>query len=381
MKQIDCVIIPARGGSKRIPRKNMQPFCGIPMLERSIELAKKLSDNVIVSSDDYSMLEFAENLGAYPLLRDKALADDMTPTLPVIIHALLPFIKADSFDKGLFDSKLLFSSLFNSNTLRHKSQNNKSLDSSDDSSDCHIQCREISSISNRDISPFSKAQHDRILDSKNSILNPSAHIEFDKKLESNNHAQSTENANTSDSKNAKDTLHISDKSQNKTFFENHKSTLKNNNATLQSNKNTTQNKPTLQIFPHSKILCLYATAMFATEEIILESCFMLDKNPSTAYIVAMLEASKTFRSFCLDESGHLNFLFPEFIGTRSQDLPKAFIDAGQFYLGRAESFLKEIPLLGDKSMGITMQHAHDIDTMLDLAIAESLFSHINKGGA
>lgn len=369
MKQIDCVIIPARGGSKRIPRKNMQPFCGIPMLERSIELAKKLSDNVIVSSDDYSMLEFAKNLGAYPLLRDKALADDMTPTLPVIIHALLPFIKADSFDKGLLDSKLLFSSLFDSNTLRHKSQNNKSLDSSD----CHIKCREISSVTNKDITPFSKAQHDRILDSKNSILNPSAHIEFDKKLKSNNHAQSTENANTSDSKNTKDSHHISDKSQNKTFFENHKNTLKNNN--------TTQNKPTLQIFPHSKVLCLYATAMFATEEVILESCFMLDKNPSTAYIVAMLEASKTFRSFCLDESRHLNFLFPEFIGTRSQDLPKAFIDAGQFYLGRAESFLKEIPLLGDKSMGITMQHAHDIDTMLDLAIAESLFSYINKGGA
>ncbi|WP_077388996.1 cytidylyltransferase domain-containing protein [Helicobacter bilis] len=361
MKQIDCVIIPARGGSKRIPRKNMQPFCGIPMLERSIDLARRLSDNVIVSSDDYSMLEFAKNLGAYPLLRDKALADDMTPTLPVIIHALLPFIKVDSFDKGLLDSKLLFSSLFDSNTLRHKSQNNKSLDSSD----CHIQCREISSISNRDISPFSKAQHDRILDSKNSILNPSAHIEFDKKLESNNHAQSTENANTSDSKHTQSS---------------HTKDLPHINNILQSDKNTTQNKPALQIFPHSKVLCLYATAMFATEEIILESCFMLDKNPNTAYIVAMLEASKTFRSFCLDKSRHLNFLFPEFIGTRSQDLPQAFIDAGQFYLGRAESFLREIPLLGDKSMGIAMQHAHDIDTMLDLAIAESLFSYINKGG-
>lgn len=366
MKQIDCVIIPARGGSKRIPRKNMQPFCGIPMLERSIELAKKLSDNVIVSSDDYSMLEFAENLGAYPLLRDKALADDMTPTLPVIIHALLPFIKVDSFDKGLLDSKLLFSSLFDSNTLRHKSQNNKSLDSSDDSSDCHIKCREISSVTNKDITPFSKAQYDRILDSKNSILNPSAHIEFDKKLKSNNHAQNTENANTSDSKHTQSS---------------HTKDLPHINNILQSDKNTTQNKPALQIFPHSKVLCLYATAMFATEEIILESCFMLDKNPNTAYIVAMLEASKTFRSFCLDESGHLNFLFPEFISTRSQDLPQAFIDAGQFYLGRAESFLKEIPLLGDKSMGITMQYAHDIDTMLDLAIAESLFSHINKGGA
>lgn len=358
MKQIDCVIIPARGGSKRIPRKNMQPFRGIPMLERSIDLARRLSDNVIVSSDDYSMLEFAENLGAYPLLRDKALADDMTPTLPVIIHALLPFIKADSFDKGLLDSKLLFSSLLDSNTLRHKSQNNKSL-----ASDCHIKCREISSISNRDISPFSKAQHDKILDSKNFAPSSAAHTEFDKNLESRNH---TENTNTSNSKHTQSS---------------HTKDLPHINNILQSNKNTTQNKPVLQIFPHSKVLCLYATAMFATEEIILESCFMLDKNPSTAYIVAMLEASKTFRSFCLDESGHLNFLFPEFIGTRSQDLPKAFIDAGQFYLGRAESFLKEIPLLGDKSMGITMQHAHDIDTMLDLAIAESLFSHINKGGA
>lgn len=359
MKQIDCVIIPARGGSKRIPRKNMQPFCGMPMLERSIDLARRLSDNVIVSSDDCSTLEFAKQLGAYPLLRDKALADDMTPTLPVVIHALLPFIKVESFDKGFFDSNPLFSNLLDFNTLEYKSQDSKGLDSNT----CHIERSKVSSVANKDITPFSKAQHDKILDSKNFAPNSAAHIEFSKILESRNH---TENTNTSISKHTQSS---------------HTKDLPHINNTLQNDKNAAENKPPLQIFPHSKVLCLYATAMFATEEIILESCSMLDSNPSTAYIVAMLEASKTFRSFSLDKSRHLNFLFPEFIGTRSQDLPQAFIDAGQFYLGRAESFLREIPLLGDKSMGIIMQHAHDIDTMLDLAIAESLFSHINKGRA
>lgn len=85
-------IIPARGGSKRIPRKNIRDFCGKPMIAWSIETAKKseLFDRIIVSTDDDEIAEVAQRYGAeVPFRRPAELADDYTPTVPVIAHALM----------------------------------------------------------------------------------------------------------------------------------------------------------------------------------------------------------------------------------------------------------------------------------------------------
>ncbi len=278
MKMIDCVIIPARGGSKRIPKKNMQPFCGIPMLERSIQLAQMVSDCVIVSSDDSAILDFAKRLGAYTILRDASLASDTTPTLPVITNAIIPFLDEEA---GHF----------------------------------------MAGYATTPTTPYTK-------DSKNT--------------------QCKQHSNTQQE--------ISTPCFDGNLFD----------------------SIPLQITLHSTILCLYATAMFATKDILLESYAMLAKYPQASYIVAMLEASKVFRSFTCTDKGFLQFLFPDFINTRSQDLPQAFLDAGQFYLGYAKSFLAQIPLLGQSSMGITLQYAHDIDTMFDLMVAQSLFTHIHN---
>ncbi len=84
-------IIPARGGSKRIPRKNIKEFCGKPMIAYSIEAALEsgLFDRVIVSTDDKEIADVAKEYGAeVPFIRPPELSDDFTPTIPVIAHAI-----------------------------------------------------------------------------------------------------------------------------------------------------------------------------------------------------------------------------------------------------------------------------------------------------
>lgn len=84
-------IIPARGGSKRIPGKNLRPFLGRPMIGWPIAaaLASGLFERIVVSTDDPAIAEVARAEGAeVPFLRPAALADDLTPTVPVIAHAI-----------------------------------------------------------------------------------------------------------------------------------------------------------------------------------------------------------------------------------------------------------------------------------------------------
>ena len=116
-------IIPARGGSKRIPRKNIRTFCGKPMLAWSIEASRLAScfDHIIVSTDDAEIAEVARSFGAEtPFIRPTELADDHTGTIPVIAHAIdwmksnvgpvdyacciyatAPFVQAQDLQRGI----------------------------------------------------------------------------------------------------------------------------------------------------------------------------------------------------------------------------------------------------------------------------------------
>lgn len=90
-------VIPARGGSKRIPGKNIREFGGKPMIAWSIKaaLASSCFDEVVVSTDDPSIGEVAERYGAsVPFVRPASLSDDYTGTLPVIRHAVEWFMGA-----------------------------------------------------------------------------------------------------------------------------------------------------------------------------------------------------------------------------------------------------------------------------------------------
>ncbi|MBE0410315.1 MAG: acylneuraminate cytidylyltransferase family protein [Anaerolineales bacterium] len=84
-------LIPARGGSKSIPRKNILPFAGIPLIAYSIAAAQAAETirRVIVSTDDAEIAELAKRYSAeVPFLRPAELARDDTPDLPVFQHAL-----------------------------------------------------------------------------------------------------------------------------------------------------------------------------------------------------------------------------------------------------------------------------------------------------
>ena len=87
-----CVaIIPARGGSKRIPKKNIKDFFGKPLIAYSIKTAldSNLFEKVIVSTDDEQIAKVAKEYGAeVPFLRPKQLSDDFTGTGAVVSHAL-----------------------------------------------------------------------------------------------------------------------------------------------------------------------------------------------------------------------------------------------------------------------------------------------------
>ncbi len=116
-------IIPARGGSKRIPRKNIKLFAGKPMLSYAVSTAQEsnIFDAIAVSSEDAEILALAEDLGLMLLKRPDELADDYTPTVPVITHAIkefenwgydldfvcciypaVPFLQPQDLEQGLF---------------------------------------------------------------------------------------------------------------------------------------------------------------------------------------------------------------------------------------------------------------------------------------
>lgn len=116
-------VITARGGSKRIPLKNIREFAGKPMIAWSIVAAKNsgLFDRIVVSTDSEEIAEIARKWGAEtPFMRPAHLADDHTPTAPVLLHALeelesagdkidfacciyptAPFLLPDDLRKGL----------------------------------------------------------------------------------------------------------------------------------------------------------------------------------------------------------------------------------------------------------------------------------------
>lgn len=120
----NLAIIPARGGSKRIPRKNIKDFLGKPIIAYSIEAALKshLFEEVMVSTDDEEIAEIAKNYGAsVPFMRSNKTADDFATTMDVLnevvvtykeklnrefdylccIYATAPLISVEQLKKGL----------------------------------------------------------------------------------------------------------------------------------------------------------------------------------------------------------------------------------------------------------------------------------------
>ncbi|MCZ7401013.1 MAG: acylneuraminate cytidylyltransferase family protein [Candidatus Methanoperedens sp.] len=97
-------VIPARGGSKGVPRKNIKLLAGKPLIAYTIETAlqSKSLDRVIVSTDDEEIAKIARQYGAeVPFMRPKELAGDTVPDLPVFKHALNNLEKSEGYRADL----------------------------------------------------------------------------------------------------------------------------------------------------------------------------------------------------------------------------------------------------------------------------------------
>lgn len=227
---MNIAIIPARGGSKRIPRKNIRDFCGKPMIARSIAAAREsdLFGHIIVSTDDEEIAHVAKSHGAeVPFLRPVELANDYAGTTEVIAHAT----------RWLLDQR----------------------------------------------------------------------------------------------------------------------------------------------WPVETVCCLYATAPFVRAEDLRLGLKMLQSGNWAYTFTATEYAAPIFRSFQAHPQGGIEMFFPEHFSTRSQDLPVALHDAGQFYWGWPDSWLAQKKLFDRHSSPIIIPNwrVQDIDTEEDWRRAELLHKASN----
>ena len=97
MNKTFLAIIPARGGSKRLPRKNILDLCGKPLISWSIEAAlkSKYISKVVVSSDDEEILNISSNFGADIIKRPYELANDTATTFDTVKHTIDNFENYD----------------------------------------------------------------------------------------------------------------------------------------------------------------------------------------------------------------------------------------------------------------------------------------------
>jgi pseudaminic acid cytidylyltransferase len=131
-------------------------------------------------------------------------------------------------------------------------------------------------------------------------------------------------------------------------------------------------------FQVSYVCCIYATAPFLKPEYISKGLELLrEKNGATAFSVTRF-SYPVFRALKLNNAGRLEMIWPQYRMSRSQDLPEAYHDAGQFYWADVEKFYQVKYLLSDDSIPIILPNylVHDIDTPEDWETAERMFKAV-----
>jgi len=219
-------LIPARGGSKRIPGKNTKPFGGLPMIAHSIRAAHQvgLFDRIMVSTDSDEIMQIARDYGAEaPFRRPAEIANDTASTEDVLVHALR-WLSGQGTPAGFF-------------------------------------------------------------------------------------------------------------------------------------------------------CCIYATAPFVRSADIQKGYELLRAENATTAFPVTTYAYPIFRSLRINSCGRIEMLWPENNDKRSQELPEAYHDAGQFYWGDTQKFLQEPLLFSSNSVPVVVPRhlVQDIDTPEDWAVAEKMF--------
>jgi N-acylneuraminate cytidylyltransferase len=127
--------------------------------------------------------------------------------------------------------------------------------------------------------------------------------------------------------------------------------------------------------PVDAACCIYATAPFVQVRYLREGWERLQASHKAFVFSVAAYRYPIQRALRLTPAGEVEAMYPEHRGTRSQDLEPAFHDAGQFYWGRAEAFLEELPLFAAHSLGLVLPShlVQDIDTEEDWQRAELMF--------
>lgn len=129
--------------------------------------------------------------------------------------------------------------------------------------------------------------------------------------------------------------------------------------------------------PITEACCIYATAPFLQACYLGQGCVLMETHPDAEFAFSVTSyAFPIFRSLKIDENGAVSMFWPEHELTRSQDLPQAWHDAGQFYWGRNEAFRNRTGIFSARSYPVILPRClvQDIDTPEDWEIAEKLFS-------
>ena len=128
--------------------------------------------------------------------------------------------------------------------------------------------------------------------------------------------------------------------------------------------------------PYDYACCIYATAPFLRMEDLIKGYELLKRHREKCYAFSVCPfPSPIFRALKRTETNGLTMFWPEHLHTRSQDLPEAYHDIGQFYWGRAESFRQGLPIFAEHSLPVILPRylAQDIDTPEDWRQAEIMY--------
>ena len=130
-----------------------------------------------------------------------------------------------------------------------------------------------------------------------------------------------------------------------------------------------------------QVCCIYATAPFILPEDIMRGLEELSDD-SVQYVFSATKFPFAIqRAISLNDSGAVSMFSPDYVDTRSQDLPEAYHDAGQFYWGKAAAYLAGKAIFYEHSRAIILpkKRVQDIDTPEDWELAELLFSVLSEG--
>ena len=128
-----------------------------------------------------------------------------------------------------------------------------------------------------------------------------------------------------------------------------------------------------------QICCIYPTAPFITAGRLIEGFEILSQGADSVLPILSFDYS-IWRSFKVNENDNLEYTWSEFMNSRSQDLPKAYHDAGQWYWIKTARFKESGKLIFESTKGLHLSNfeAHDIDSLDDWKLAELKYEYLQS---